>query len=103
MQRVENRIELRRLVLLSALLIFAGLLLLLPSSDFWSLLTTGSTTSSVFASLTSTDDTAAIGSVLGFGAILVGLVLEVLSLFTDVGPPAQIRMVPVSRQEEKKQ
>jgi hypothetical protein len=79
---------LRRLVVLSALLILAGLLLLLPSSDLYSILTTGSTTSGLLNSLSSTDDTSTIESMLGFGLIGVGLVLELFSLFTDVGSPA---------------
>ena len=77
---------LRRLVLLSALFILAGLVLLLPSSPLYSIITTGSTTSSLLNSLGSTDNTSTIESLVGFGLIGVGLVLEVFSLFTDVGP-----------------
>ncbi len=76
---------LRRLVLLSALLILGGLVLLLPSSPLYSILTTGSTTSGLLNSLGSTDNTSTVESLVGFGLIGVGLVLEVFSLFTDVG------------------
>ena len=76
---------LRRLVLLSALFILGGLLLLLPSSALYSIITTGSTTSGVLSSLGSTDNASTIESLVGFGLIGVGLVLEVFSLFTDVG------------------
>jgi hypothetical protein len=79
---------LRRLVILSALFILAGLLLLLPTSAFYSVLTTGSTTSGVLNSFGSTDNTPTIESMLGFGLIGVGLVLEVFSLFTDFGTAA---------------
>ena len=66
---------LRRLVLLSVLFILGGLVLLLPSSPLYSLITTGSTTSSVLNSLGSTDNAPTIESLLGFGLIGVGLVL----------------------------
>jgi len=59
--------------------------LLLPSSPLYSIITTGSTTSSLLSSFGSTDDTSTIESILGFGMIGVGVVLEVFSLFTDVG------------------
>ena len=75
----------RRLVLLSALSILGGLVLLLPSSALYSIITTGSTTSGLLSSLGSTDNTSTIESLVGFGLIGVGLVLEVFSLFTDVG------------------
>jgi hypothetical protein len=89
---------LRRLVVLSILLIFSGLVLLLPSSSLVSQLSTsssasGSTTTTaggfaVSRSLGATAGTTTTGTVesmLAFGLIGVGLVLEVLSLFTDVG------------------
>jgi len=83
------RLRMRRLVVLSALLISVGLLLLLPSSTLWQLLTTGSATSSAQAAFgapsSAGSDTATIESLLGFGLIGVGLVLEILSLFTEVG------------------
>lgn len=78
----------RRLVLLSALLTLAGLALLLPSSSLYSIITTGSTTSSLLNSFGSTNDPSTIESIVGFGLIGVGLVLEVFSLFTDVGAAA---------------
>lgn len=78
----------RRLVVLSALLILAGLALLLPSSALYSIVTSGSTTSSVFSSFGTADNTTTIESLLGFGLIGVGLILEIFSLFTDVGPGA---------------
>jgi len=76
---------LRRLVVLSALLILGGLALLLPSSPLYSIITTGSTTASILSTFGSTDNTSTIESIVGFGLIGVGLVLEVFSLFTDVG------------------
>jgi hypothetical protein len=95
-------IGLRRLVVLSILLILAGLALLLPSSALYSLLTKGSTstgTSTVFrfgasASSSTSDNTTTIESLVGFGLIGVGVVLELLSLFTDVGGAAPIRANP---------
>jgi hypothetical protein len=92
-------IGLRRLVVLSILLVLAGLALLLPSSDLYSLLTKGTTstgTSTVFrfaASSSTSDNTTTIESLVGFGLIGVGVVLEVLSLFTDVGGAAPARAV----------
>jgi hypothetical protein len=84
---------LRRLVVLSSLLILAGLVLLLPSSSLVAHLT--SSTPSVSApaggfgvarsSSATTDTTSTVESMVGFGLIGAGLVLEVLSLFTDVG------------------
>jgi hypothetical protein len=81
---------LRRLVLLSALLTLGGLALLLPSSPLMSLLSSGSTssgatTTSFVISAPTTDNTATIESLVGFGMIGVGVVLEIFSLFTDVG------------------
>lgn len=80
----------RRLVVLSVLLILCGLVLLLPSSSLVSQLTSSGSTavggvgaSRVATSLT--DTTATVESMVGFGLIGVGLVLEMLSLFTDVG------------------
>jgi hypothetical protein len=83
----------QRLVVLSVLLIFAGLILLLPSSPLVSLITSGSTTASGSGSpagagasvLATADATTTIESLLGFGLVGVGLVLEVFSLFTKVG------------------
>jgi hypothetical protein len=86
----RSLIDLRRLVVLSALLIFGGLLLLLPSSPLYNFITTGSTTSAIFSGFGTTDDTTTIESLLGFGLIGVGLVLEILSLFTDVGSGAPL-------------
>jgi hypothetical protein len=83
---------LQRLVFLSAVLISAGLIPLLPSSPLVSLISSGSTTSSSSASQggfgvvsTTTDATGVTESLLGLGLIGMGLVLEVLSLFTQVG------------------
>jgi len=76
------------LVVLSALIILGGIALLLPSSALYSLITSGSSTSATvrFGSSASTStDTTTIESLIGFGLLGVGLVLEVLSLFTDVG------------------
>ena len=75
----------RRLVVLSALLVLAGLALLLPSSALYSIITTGSTTASLLNSFGSTDNTSTYESIVGFGLIGVGLILEIFSLFTDVG------------------
>jgi hypothetical protein len=98
---------LRRLVVLSFLLILGGLAILLPSSALYSLITTGSTTSGSAAvaafgasRASTTDNTTTIESLLGFGLIGVGAVLELLSLFTDVGgampteTSAQAEMAP---------
>jgi hypothetical protein len=96
---------LRRLVVLSILLILAGLGLLLPSSVLYSLLTKGTTssttTATVFrigvplASSSSSDNTTTIESLVGFGLIGVGAVLELLSLVTDVGGAAPSRTAPL--------
>jgi hypothetical protein len=88
---------LRRLVVLSILLILGGLALLLPSSSLYSLITTGSASSGsttvarfgAAAASTASDNTTTIESLLGFGLVGVGVVLELLSLFTDVGTPMQ--------------
>jgi hypothetical protein len=77
------------------LLILAGLLLLLPSSPLYTLITKGSTSSSAatpasvfrFAITTTsstTSNTSTIESLVGFGLVAVGAVLELLSLVTDV-------------------
>ena len=87
----------RRLVVLSALLILGGLVLLLPSSPLYSIVTTGSTTSSLLSAFGSTDNTSTIESLVGFGLIGAGLVLEVVSLFTDGGAAAP----PVANAETK--
>jgi hypothetical protein len=117
---------LRRLVVLSILLILGGLALLLPSSALYSLITTGSTSTSsgstaavrfgaAAASTASSDNTTTIESLLGFGLIGVGAVLELLSLFTDVGaavpsgtlgqaevaPPSPSGPAPSASAEEK--
>jgi hypothetical protein len=84
---------LRRLVVLSVVLILGGLALLLPSSALYSLMTAGSTSSGstavvrfgAAAASTISGNTTTIESLLGFGLIGVGAVLELLSLFTDVG------------------
>jgi hypothetical protein len=89
---------LRRLVLLSALLILVGLALLLPSSALYSIITTGSTTSGLLSSLGSTDDSSTIESILGFGLIAVGLVLEVFSLFTDFGTAMPAGTAPMAEE-----
>jgi len=86
---------LRRLVILSALLILAGLALLLPTSALYSVLTTGSTTSAILSSIGGTDDTSTIESMLGFGLIGVGVVLEIFSLFTDFGAATPIASAPM--------
>jgi hypothetical protein len=85
--------------LLSALLILGGLLLLLPSSSLVSQITSsGATSSGGFvvsrASATTSDTTGTVESMTGFGLIGVGLVLEVLSLFTDVGVAVPTGVVP---------
>jgi len=84
----------RRLAVLSILLVVAGLLLLLPSSALYNLITPGSASGSIstrLAAVTSTDNTTTEESLLGFGLIGVGVVLEFLSLFTDVGPSGSVR------------
>jgi hypothetical protein len=74
------------LVLLSALLILGGLLLMLPSSELYGIITGSSTTGGFsFTSVSGTDETSAIESLLGFGLVGVGLILEMFSLFTEVG------------------
>jgi hypothetical protein len=79
------------LVVLSVLLILGGLTLLLPSSSLVSQIASATSSGSapagaLAASRTSgTDATTTIESMVGFGMIGVGLVLEVLSLFTEVG------------------
>jgi hypothetical protein len=96
-------IRLRRLVVLSILLIIAGLALLLPSSSLYSLITKGTASSStpssgagafrfvVGATASTTSNTSTIESVVGFGLIAVGAVFELLSLITDVpGAPSTV-------------
>lgn len=83
----------RRLVVLSLILVLSGLALLIPSSPLYNLLTTGSASGgaeSSLAFLTSggTNNTDTVESVLGMGLIAVGATLEFLSLFTDVGAAA---------------
>jgi hypothetical protein len=89
-------------VVISILLILAGLALLLPSSALYSLLTKGTTssTTAVFrlgasAASSGSDNTTTIESLVGFGLIGVGVVLELLSLFTDVGGVAASRTNPL--------
>jgi hypothetical protein len=83
------------LVVLSTLLILAGLLLLVPSVPLWSLLATGSTSPAstsafrITSAASSTDSTTTAEALVGFGMVGVGLILEVFSLFTDVGVSAQ--------------
>ena len=100
------------LVVLSILLILGGLALLLPSSALYNLMTTGSASSGstttaaarfgAAAASTTSDNTTTIESLLGFGLVGVGVVLELLSLFTDVGAAvpsgmtAQAEMLPPS-------
>ena len=92
----------RRLVVLSILLILAGLALLLPSSALYSLLTKGTTSTATstavrfgaVASSSTSDNTTTIESLVGFGLIGVGAVLELLSLFTDVGVATPTRASP---------
>jgi hypothetical protein len=84
---------LRRLVVASVFLILVGLVILLPSSPLVSLLTNGSTSTTVTSGFsargaTTTTDTTTIESLVGFGLLGMGLVLEILSLFTDVGAGA---------------
>ena len=87
----------RRLVIVSVLLIVAGLALLLPSSALYSLLTKGTASSSATPSrateffissassgASSASNTGTIESLLGFGLIAVGAVVELFSLITDV-------------------
>lgn len=81
--------DLRRLAVSSALFILVGLLLLLASGPVLGLITSGSASTSSTASSgfgSSTGTTTTIESLLAFGFIGIGLVLEVFSLFTDVGP-----------------
>jgi hypothetical protein len=100
---------LKRLVVLSAVMVFTGLMLLLPASQLWSLLTAGNTSPTSGAAFRAasasgvTDNTGTIESLAGFGAVGVGLVLEVFSLFTDVGAaaPSLEAGVPVVKVEEK--
>jgi len=91
---------LRRLVVLSILLILGGLALLLPSSALYSLLTSGSTSSVSFelsreSSVTS--NTTTIESMLGMGLVGIGVILEILSLFTDVGQGAPTGAGPLPK------
>ncbi|MDG6915784.1 MAG: hypothetical protein JRM86_03110 [Nitrososphaerota archaeon] len=90
----------RKLVLASALLVLAGFLLLLPSSQFWSLLSPSSSpapSATAFrfalsrASGGSSSTTNDLESIVGLGAVAVGLILEVFSMFTDVGGRARVQ------------
>lgn len=94
----------RRLVVLSILLTLGGLVLLLPNTPFYNLLTTGSASGSVstrFALATSSpDSTTTTESVLGFGLLGMAAVLQILSLITDVGGAVAAVAVP---QPEKKE
>jgi hypothetical protein len=102
---------LRRLVVLSILLVLGGLVLLLPSTSLYSQLTssTPSVSTSVggfsvaSASSAPTDTTGAIESMLGLGLIGAGLVLETLSLFTDVGAVAPGGGTPAAEKQEANQ
>ena len=83
----------RRLAVISILLILAGLLLLLPSSSLYNLITTGSASGTItqrIVAVSGSDDTSTTESLLGFGLIAVGAVVEFFSLFTDV-PTAPVR------------
>lgn len=73
------------------MLILAGLLLLLPSSSFYNLITTGSASGSLSRLAATTSNATTEESVLGFGLIGVGVLLEIFSLFTDVGGSVMIR------------
>ena len=92
----------RRLVVFSILLILAGLALLLPSSALYGLLTKGSTSTATStavrfaaaAASSTSDNTTTVESLIGFGLIGVGVVLELLSLFTDVGGATPVRASP---------
>lgn len=100
----------RRLAVVSVLLVLAGLLLLLPSSPLYSLITKGTTSSStatpasafrfVISTTTSssTDNTSTIESLVGFGLIAVGAVFELLSLITDV--PGAVSTVAAAAEPE---
>lgn len=84
----------KRLAVISILLILVGLLLLLPSNPLLGILTggLGSTSSNQAAAFvansgTNSDPTTTIESMVGFGLVGVGLLLEVFSLFTDVVTP----------------
>jgi len=95
----------KRLVVSSILMISLGLLLLLPSSELWSLITTGSTTSIssiAFSAASGADQTTVVESLMGFGLIAVGAVLEAFSLFTGVEATVLSSPVqPPAKQEEK--
>ena len=77
----------RRLVVVSLLLVLGGMVLLFPSSALFNLLTTGDASGGAVAlqRALSPDNTTTIESMIGFGLIGVGAVLEFFSLFTDVG------------------
>lgn len=65
-----------------------GVLLLLPSSDLYNLITTGSASGSIstrFAAVEGPSTASATEAVVGFGMIIVGVILEVFSIFTDLG------------------
>lgn len=97
---MEVSIGLRRLVVLSIVLILAGLALLLPSSALYSLLTSGSSSTSSasfeLSRLSSvTSNTTTVESLLGFGLVGIGVIIEILSLFTDVGRIPTTGTVPM--------
>lgn len=77
----------RRLVVLSLLLVLGGLALLFPTSSLYNLLTTGSASGGEAAlqQAISPDKATTTESVVGFGMIGVGAILEFFSLFTEVG------------------
>jgi hypothetical protein len=101
---------LRRLAVISILVILAGLLLLLPSSPLYTLITKGTTSSSAatpasafrFAigssASSTTSNTSTIESLVGFGLIAVGAVLELFSLITDV--PGAVSTVAAAPEPE---
>jgi hypothetical protein len=96
---------LRRLVVLSIILTVGGLLLLLPNSAFYNLITTGSASGSTatrFAVVSGTDNTSTMESLAGFALVGMGIVFEFLSLFTDVGGSIPTGVVAQPQQEEKK-
>jgi len=73
----EGTVDLRRLFVASIVLVVAGLLLLLPSSALYNLLT------QAFAAVSSPDNTTATESLAGFAMIVVGALLEIFAVLTD--------------------
>jgi hypothetical protein len=101
---------LRRLVVLSILLILGGLVLLLPSSALYSLITKGTTSSgsttairfgigAAAAPTTTTSNTTTIESLVGFGLVGLGAVVELLSLVADVGAVVPSRTTTTAESE----